>query len=62
MSSRLDEAWEKAAECAARAEETVDARSRALFRKLRDSWIQVANNLELSEGSRARTGRDKIAS
>ena len=41
-----EEAWAKAAHCAARAGEAGDEQSRFLFTKLRDSWIRIANNTE----------------
>jgi hypothetical protein len=47
------EAWAKAADCAARAEETIDEQMRILFIRLRDSWIRVANNCESVEGATA---------
>jgi hypothetical protein len=40
-------AWEKAAEFAALAEEAASKESRAVYEELRDSWTQVAHNLEL---------------
>ncbi len=43
------EAWAKAADCAACAEEADDEHTRILFLKLRDSWIRVANNCEFAE-------------
>ena len=46
---RSVEAWAKAAEYAAGAEETVDEQARILFNKLRDSWIRVAHNCEFIE-------------
>ena len=46
---RSTEAWAKAAECAARAEETADEQARILLSKLRDSWIRVAHNCEFIE-------------
>ncbi len=46
---RSKEAWARAADCAARAEEAVDERTRFLFNKLRDSWIRVAKKCETAE-------------
>jgi hypothetical protein len=46
---RSTEAWAKAAECAAQAEETADEQARILLSKLRDSWIRVAHNCEFIE-------------
>jgi hypothetical protein len=45
------DAWAKAADCAARAEETIDEQMRLLFIRLRDSWIRVANNCETVEAA-----------
>jgi hypothetical protein len=47
------EAWAKAADCAVRAEETIDEQMRLLFIRLRDSWIRVANNCETVEATGA---------
>jgi hypothetical protein len=49
VGSTVEYAWKKAAECAARAEETADKDVRVFFLKLRDSWISVANRHELLE-------------
>jgi hypothetical protein len=49
VSSTVQYAWKKAAECAARADETSDKDIRLFFMKLRDSWISVANRHELLE-------------
>jgi hypothetical protein len=40
-------AWEKAAACEAQARSSQDDRFRDKFRKLRDSWIRIANNAQL---------------
>ena len=40
-------AWEKAAACEAEARSSKDDRLRDRFRKLRDSWIRIANNAQL---------------
>ncbi len=42
------DAWERAADCAARADKSTDERMRVMFTKLRDSWIRVANDRELA--------------
>ncbi len=42
------DAWDRAADCAARADKTTDERMRILFTKLRNSWIRVANDRELA--------------
>lgn len=57
MLSRTEEAWARAADCAVKAEEAIDARTRALFTTLRDSYIQVANNLELIAGYEKHPGK-----
>ncbi len=41
------DAWDRAADCAVRADRSTDERMRVLFTKLRDSWIRVANDREL---------------
>jgi hypothetical protein len=38
--------WEKAAECAARAEEATDKETRELFIRFRDWWISAANRYQ----------------
>jgi hypothetical protein len=51
-------AWEKAAACAKRAEESFDDEARVLFERLRDRWIDVAQKFEFEEDSSAEvTGR-----
>jgi hypothetical protein len=49
VGSTVQYAWKKAAECAARADQTSDKDIRLFFVKLRDSWISVANRHELLE-------------
>jgi hypothetical protein len=39
---------QKAAECAARAQEAADKDTRALFLRFRDSWLSAANRYESS--------------
>ena len=56
------DAWAKAADCAARAEETIDEQMRTLFIRLRDSWIRVANNCETVEAASAAPPLAKPAS
>jgi hypothetical protein len=43
-------AFEKALYCSECAEEAASPESRALYRHLRDSWIEVANNLQVYSG------------
>jgi hypothetical protein len=49
MSDSSKAAWEKAAECEAHAQATEDGNLQGMFRKLRDSWIRVGNDAQLSE-------------
>jgi hypothetical protein len=42
-----EEAWKRAADCAARAEVAFDDETRLLFLRMRDRWLSVANNPEL---------------
>ena len=46
MQSMADKAWQKAADCARRAEQTYDPTVRDLYRRMGDSWIAVANRCE----------------
>jgi hypothetical protein len=41
-------AWDKAAACEAHARSSKDQKLQEKFRKLRDSWIHIANNERLS--------------
>jgi len=59
---RSEEARAKAADCAARAEETADEQTRLLFCRLRDSWIRVANHCEFLEAGDDETGVSAVAS
>jgi hypothetical protein len=47
--SKTEEAWSRAAMCADRAHAAHDEETRRFFNKLRDSWVQVANNYQLAE-------------
>jgi hypothetical protein len=47
--SKTEEAWSRAALCADRAHAAHDDETRRFFNKLRDSWVQVANNCQLAE-------------
>jgi hypothetical protein len=49
MSDKGKAAWEKAAACEAHAQATEDGKLQGMFRKLRDSWIRIGNDAELSE-------------
>jgi hypothetical protein len=44
-----EKAWEKAAACEAHARYTNDGKLQAMFRKLRDSWIRIANEAQLAD-------------
>jgi hypothetical protein len=61
VGSTVQYAWKKAAECAARADETSDKDIRLFFMKLRDSWISVANRHELLESMADPTPQPPIA-
>jgi hypothetical protein len=41
------DAWQRADDYAARAEEAVDEHSRLLFTRLTESWVRIARNWEL---------------
>ena len=49
MSERRPDAWKKAAACEAHAEATSDGKLKVKFRKLRDSWIRIANDAQFSQ-------------
>jgi hypothetical protein len=44
-----EDCWQRAAECAARANKAVDSQTREFFIGLRDAWISIANRSELIE-------------
>ena len=44
------DAWEKAAACEAHAQNSKDGKLKDKFRKLRDSWIRIANDAQLGGG------------
>jgi hypothetical protein len=60
VGSTVQYAWKKAAECAARADETSDKDIRIFFTKLRDSWISVANRHELLESMDDRLPHEQL--
>ena len=39
-----EEAWKKAADCAAEADVAFDEGTRLLFLRMRDRWLRIANN------------------
>jgi hypothetical protein len=54
---------QKAAECAARAEEAADEETRALFIRFRNSWINAANRYEsLRPTARGKTAALRFSS
>jgi hypothetical protein len=48
MADRGQDAWDKAAACEAHAQSSKDRKLQAKFRKLRDSWIRIANDGQFS--------------
>ena len=44
MAGRTDSPWDKAAACETHAQSTKDQKLREKFRRLRDTWIRIANN------------------
>jgi len=50
MRDEIERAWQKAADCAARAQDADDPNIRELFIRLRDSWIGAANRAEFIAG------------
>jgi hypothetical protein len=46
MQNQVEYAWQKAADCAARAQDATDPNVREFFIRLRDSWIGTANRAE----------------
>jgi len=60
MSNRVEEAWDKAAACQARAQATTDGKLKAMFLKLRESWLRIAKNAQFQDDvkdARQRSGR-----
>jgi len=47
------DAWQRADDYAARAEEAVDEHSRLLFTRLTESWVRIARNWELLDTATA---------
>jgi hypothetical protein len=48
MRQKGQDAWEKAAACEGHALRTNDGKLQEMFRKLRDSWIRIANNAQFA--------------
>ena len=43
-------AWEKAAACAKKAEDSFDDKATEMFERLRDRWISLAQQFEMEDG------------
>jgi hypothetical protein len=55
-----EEAWKRAADCAARADVAFDEDTRLLFLRMRDRWLRIASNPELLGGATVpRRGPDR---
>jgi hypothetical protein len=48
-----EEAWKKAADCAAHADVAFDQDTRLLFLRMRDRWLRIANIPEMFELKKA---------
>jgi hypothetical protein len=48
MAGKPDSPWDKAAACETHAQSTKDQKLRENFRRLRDTWIRIANNNALA--------------
>jgi hypothetical protein len=57
MGERADHAREKAAACDAHAQATADGKLKAMFLRLRQSWIQVGNDAQLRDDMKANADR-----
>jgi hypothetical protein len=55
-----EEAWKRAADCAARADVAFDEDTRLLFLRIRDRWLRIANNPELLETKKVFPPPDRI--
>jgi len=54
-----EEAWQRAADCAARADVAFDEDTRLLFLRMRDRWLRIANNPELLDSKRVTLRLDR---
>ena len=54
-----EEAWQRAADCAARADVAFDEDTRLLFLRMRDRWLRIANNPELLDPKRVPSRLDR---
>jgi len=57
MGQRADHAWEKAAACEAHAQATADSKLKAMFLKLRQSWIRIGNDAQFRDDMTANAER-----
>jgi len=57
MGERADNAWEKAAACEAHAAATTDSKLKAMFLKLRQSWIRIGNDAQFHDDVNANAER-----
>jgi hypothetical protein len=48
-----EEAWKRAADCAAQADVAFDQGTRLLFLRMRDRWLRIANIPEMFEVKKA---------
>lgn len=51
MRSRIDDAWQRANDCAQRAQDASTPEARDLLLRLRDTWIDVANRLQFIDAA-----------
>jgi hypothetical protein len=57
MTNKGVDPWRKAADCEAHAQATNNGKMQQAFRKLRDSWIRVGNDAQLSADVEANARR-----
>ena len=57
MGERADQAWAKAAACDAHAHATTDGKLKAMFLRLRESWIRIGNNAQFQDELKANAER-----
>ena len=57
MPDTSQNAWSKAAACEAHAQAAPDGKMQQMFRKLRDSWIRIGNDAQLSADVEANARR-----
>jgi hypothetical protein len=57
MGDRANIAWEKAAACDAHASATSDSKVKAMFLKLRQSWIRIGNAAQFDDDVNANANR-----